>query len=882
MKSDRIDMIPQRELMLRNFTNNSLRWYYISIYLGLTLVFGSQYFTFKNVRDLSLNNESLNVTIGILNQTAQFGSVIKDFQSNMRGFLITKDEELLLDNYKRKIQLVEISDTLFNLVRKDSVQTTRVRELLAISADILSLAQDIVSVYRTEGQEKAFEMIREGTGKRLSYKLTTKIKEIDDYEKANLNERREQVSGTQQNSFLFIFITSLVGILLMILAIVLSKRDQRRRRLLQKEIKEKERLLTQYLEAIPDGVMVINPQMEVVLLNQSGRELLGVRSGKLNTLGEELGHLKMVDPTRYNISYKPEILPVTRGLEGEKLIGNKIDLIKNNTIYHLETNVQPIVGLDGEITSAITVFRDITERANYEATLEKARLLAEKSVQVKDIFLSNVSHEIRTPLNAIIGFTNLLMGEVTDAKSQEYVGYIQYAGKNLLELINDILDFSKIEAGQIYLEKTVVSMAEVVKSVSVIINQRAEEKGIAYACEMSDDLPEFVETDKLRLTQILLNVCGNAVKFTEKGGVTMRVEPTGPLVGGVQPIRFQVKDTGIGIEKDKIKDIFNRFVQATDSTTRIFGGTGLGLSIVKSLVQILDGSLNLESELGKGSTFTIDVPMKVVKDVVPENDLEVIDKSVSSIGSMRVLAAEDNVLNQKLLSAIFERMKIALTIVNNGQEAVDTLRNGEFDLVLMDIQMPVMDGYSAIKEIRSSISKTIPIITMTAHAMVGEKEECLSIGANSYISKPFKESELLTTMARLGNKENIELQSQKSTLLQTSNPMTDSLLNFDYLTEITGGDLELRDELISLFEHDSKVQLDNIANWSVLGDLEQLRLSIHKFRSSLFSVGLLPTANRYKELEASLKQGEWNPEANQRLAQLASESEKGLHLLKQL
>jgi signal transduction histidine kinase/CheY-like chemotaxis protein/HPt (histidine-containing phosphotransfer) domain-containing protein len=868
--------------MLRNFANNSLRWYYISIYLGLALVFGSQYFTFKNVRDLSLNNESLNVTIGILNQTAHFGLIIKDFQSNMRGYLITKDEELLLDNYNRKVQLVEISDTLFNLVRRDSLQTTRVRELLVISGDIVAFAQDIVAIYRTQGQEKAFEKIREGTGKRLNYELTTKIKEIDDYEKANLNERRELVSGTQQNSFLFIFITSLVGILLLILAIILSKRDRRRRLLLQKEIKEKERLLTQYLEAIPDGVMVINPQKEIVLLNQSGRELLNIRSGKLNTLDEELGHLKMVDPTRYNIRFTPQILPVTRGLEGEKLIGNKIDLIKNNTIYHLETNVQPIVGLDGEITSAITVFRDITERANYEATLEKARLLAEKSVHVKDIFLSNVSHEIRTPLNAIIGFTNLLMGEVRDAKSLEYVGYIQYAGKNLLELINDILDFSKIEAGQIYLEKTVVSMEEVVKSVSVIINQRAGEKAIAYECMMSEDLPEFVETDKLRLTQILLNVCGNAVKFTEKGGVTMLVEPTGPVVDGVQQIRFQVKDTGIGIEKDKINDVFNRFVQATDSTTRIFGGTGLGLSIVKSLVQIFEGTLNLESEIGKGSTFTMDFPMKVVNDAVLVDELDEIDKSVDSIATMRVLAAEDNVLNQKLLSAIFERMKIALTIVNNGQEAIDTLRTGDFDLVLMDIQMPVMDGYTAIKEIRRSISTTIPIITMTAHAMVGEKEECLSIGANSYISKPFKESELLTTMARLGNKENIEVQTPKTTLLKTTTEMPDGLLNFDYLTEITGGDLELRDELISLFENDSKTQLDNIANWSEKGDLEQLRLSIHKFRSSLFSVGLLPTANRYKELEASLKQGDWNPEANQKLVQLASESEKGLFLLKQL
>lgn len=872
--------------MPASLTKDSFRWYYASIYLGLALIFGSQYFTYKNVRDLSLNNERLNRTIGVLNQTANFGLVTKDFQSNMRGYLITEDKSLLADNYDKKIQLIGITDTLYTLVKNDSIQTRRVRELLSISSNIVAYTQDIVTLYRTAGQDSAFAKIQKGEGVALNNALTRKVDEIEDHENNNMNQRRELVARTQKNSVLFIIVTGVVGLFLTVLSIIFLNLDKRRQQLLQNEINEKERLVSQYLEAIPDGVMVINKESKIVFLNESGREILGLKTGIYDTLSDQMSQLTLLDPTRYHVRFKADTLPIYKGLDGEKLIGNKIDLVKNNKIYHLESNVQPVMGLEGEVTSAITVFRDITERANYEATLEKARVLAEKSVRVKDIFLSNVSHEIRTPLNAIIGFTNLLISEVTDPKSIEYVGYIQYAGKNLLELINDILDFSKIEAGQVHLEKTTISLKEVVESVSVIVKQKAVEKGITYQSHLTGDLPEFVEADKLRLTQILINVCGNAVKFTEKGSVTLTVAPISFIVNGTQTIRIEVIDTGVGIAKDKLNDVFNRFVQATESTTRVFGGTGLGLSIVKSLVGLFDGTLKLESEVGKGSTFIMDFPFKVMQEAAVQDEMEMIVDSSEKLKALKVLAAEDNTLNQKLLKAIFERLKIPLSIVNNGQEALDRLQAEEFDVVLMDIQMPVMDGYTAIQEIRKSISKTIPIITMTAHAMVGEKEECLSIGANAYISKPFKESELLYTIAHLGNKENWEPLAPSTTTNeltpQLQSSMSEPLVNLDYLTEITGGDAELRGELIQMFENDSQTQLQAIEDASATGDLDKLRQSIHKFRSSLFSVGMLSTANQYKELEALLKAGTWSSAMNDKLPLLRAESTAGLGELKLL
>ena len=865
--------------MQTSFKDKALRWSYISISIGLILIFASQYFAYKNVQDLSLHNQGVNVTIGILNQTANFGLSTKDAHSNLNEFVITGNEKLLADTYATKIKLLSMSDTLFNLVKDDKVQTARVRELLKISGDIVLNTQNVMNVYRNEGSEKAFAIIKQGQGIRLNKLLMDKIASIEQAENSHLNKQRALIQKTQRKTTLFITGTSIFGFFLTVFAVVSLLWNQKKQQELELEIRQKEQILAQYIEAIPDGVMVLNTKQEIVLLNQSGREILGL-NGKLETLSEQVKKLVLLDPHTYNIRFTADTLPVSRALEGEKSDGNKIDLIKNNALFHLETSVRPVVGLDGEITNAITVFRDITERANYEATLEKARTLAEKSVRVKDIFLSNVSHEIRTPLNAIIGFTSLLEEQVQDKKSEDYVSYIRIASRNLLELINDILDFSKIEAGQVILDKTNTSISELVDSVSVIIDQRANEKGISYEKTLSSELPEIIITDKLRITRILLNVCGNAIKFTERGSVKLHVEPISAVVDNLQTIRFTITDSGIGIPADKVDKIFERFVQASESTTRLFGGTGLGLSIVKSLVHILRGTIKVESQFGHGTTFILDFPFEVVTDFAPSDILDNFNTEPAPIGDIHVLAAEDNLLNQKLLEAIFERLSIDLTVVGNGQEAIDAIEKNNYDLVLMDIQMPVMDGYTAIKKIRSSISQTLPIITMTAHAMVGEKEECLSIGANSYISKPFREKELLQTISSLTGKQNVNYNETNSITHYNEESMSTNIVNITYLNEITGGDPELQQELISLFENELEVQSVMIHQAEGSGDNEKLRQVVHKFRSSLFSVGLLTTADKYKKIEGELKNNIRPVDLKEQLAALQNEAELGLSELK--
>ncbi|TDE10566.1 hybrid sensor histidine kinase/response regulator [Dyadobacter psychrotolerans] len=871
--------------MLSALISRKFRGPLLSICLGLLLIFGSQYFAYQSVKHLASHNSQLNTTTRILHQTASFGQCAKDIQLNMHGYLNTDSLDLLKDNYTKRVQLIEISDTLFNLMKGDQRQTDRVRQLLEVSSKIALFSHSVMSTYNRAGIDSARNMIRKGEGIRLNQLLMNKIREIDRYENLNLENRRHLVVDTEKSTTLFIIGTGLAGFLLTLAALAFLAGDQKKQIKMQNEINKKEGVLKQYVEAVPDGLMVINTNKEIVLLNQSGKEMLGLKKGQYDRLDSLMENVKLVHPDDPGFAFETNSLPISRALTGEKLPGNKLNLLIDKKVKNLETSVSPIYETDGTVSSAITVIRDITERVNYETMLENARIIAEQSLKVKDIFLSNVSHEIRTPLNAIIGFTNLLEGEVKDPRNLEYVSYIQLAGRNLLDLINDILDFSKIEAGHIQIEKTTTSLRELIDSVSVLISQRAREKGIQYDVVLSKELPQIIQTDQLRLTQILLNVCGNAVKFTEKGSVTLSVEPISDIEDEFQTIRFSISDTGIGIQEGKIDEIFERFVQASESTTRLFGGTGLGLSIVKSLVTLLGGTIKVTSLPGKGTTFIIEFPFKVMATDSYEKVDEFASASLTPLPKLHVLVAEDNLLNQKLLRAIFERLGLEFTIANNGLEAVHLLEESlAYDLIIMDLQMPIMDGYTAIKKIRKDISTTIPIITMTAHALIGEKEECLSIGANSYISKPFKQKELISTIWQVTGKDATSTAVDLKTAEIKAPATPSSILNMSYLDEITGGSVELRDELISMFEHESEIQLSVISKAEKERDAESLIQAVHKYRSSLFSVGLLSTADKYKVIEGNLKSKVWPPDIETLVPELEKEARSGLSeliLLKQ-
>jgi signal transduction histidine kinase/CheY-like chemotaxis protein/CHASE3 domain sensor protein len=849
----------------------------ISITSGMLLILVSLFFAYQSLEDLSTQNLWVSNNISVGNQSARFELVAKDIQSNVRGYVLTENEEILSDIQQSKQNLVTISDTLFQLLENDRAQKQRVIDMLAITSDIIGFTQAVVDSFRVHGRESASNLIRSGKGIFLFQKLSNKIDEIDAFANIELDSRRKQANETRQRAIFYIVFTGVTGFCITLLSLYFLMQDRRKQRALKLELFKKERLLNQYLEAIPDGIIVVNPQLKVTFINAAGRAMLSLKdTDETETLDKLLKAIALVKPGDAGERFTSDNLPVSQGLLGLRSTGNRIDIQRNNQPIKVETSVEPIYELDGHIVGAISVFRDVTERETHALNLKNARDLAEQSVKTRDIFLSNVSHEIRTPLNAILGFTNWLQQETLAETTREYVGYIQLASRNLLELINDLLDISKIEANQIVLDKAPTSIGELIESVGILIRQKAAEKGIMYQQDLADDLPRIILTDKLRLTQILLNICSNAVKFTERGYVRIQVKSLGAIRSDTQRIQFVIEDTGIGIASDRQEQIFDRFVQAAGTTASQFGGTGLGLSISRALVTLLGGTLRLTSVPGQGSVFTLEFDFVTLENMISTETLELPASTPEYLATLSILAAEDNILNQKLLHAIFNRVGARLTLVGNGLEAIETLKRETFDLIIMDVQMPIMDGYTAIRKIRNELQLSTPIITMTAHAMVGEKEEGTRIGANSYISKPFREKELFSEIIRVTQK------SPDPRVEGPSGALPAGLVDTAYLGDVTGGDRELRDELIELFAVDKGQQYAVIREALERGDYDGVRKAVHALRSSLISVALLASADHYKELEKALHSGAVPEHLAERLTELNLELEAGLLELRAL
>ncbi len=403
-----------------------------------------------------------------------------------------------------------------------------------------------------------------------------------------------------------------------------------------------------------------------------------------------------------------------------------------------------ILALLGCLASLITFWYLIDQGQRQRKlirTLDTSERQLKEASKIKEQFVANISHEIRTPMNAVLGFAGLLQKTTLDKNQHEYVKSIRSSAENLLTIINDILDLSRIESGMMHIESLPFNLRELLDSLATMMNVKAKNRGLYLRTEVEDSIPENLKGDAVRLTQILMNLLSNALKFTHEGGVSIKLESTDTKDKTIF-IQFIISDTGIGINPEKQKTIFDRFQQAQTETTRRYGGTGLGLSIVKQLVEIQNGSIMVESEPGKGSIFTFVLPFQIADEeemasAVPATVLV----AQPLLQKIKILVVEDNLMNQKLIHHLMEQWHIDFDIVPNGAAAVESLRQkaNEYNMVLMDIQMPEMDGYTATEKIRYDLNLSIPIIAMTAHALAGEKEKCLGAGMDDYISKPLNE-----------------------------------------------------------------------------------------------------------------------------------------------
>ncbi len=505
--------------------------------------------------------------------------------------------------------------------------------------------------------------------------------------------------------------------------------------------------------------------------------------------------------------------------EGKEVVSPHFRLRrKDGTYVWIEAHSNPIMNDKGEVVKIQTLNRDITERKLAEIAMREAKEKAEEATKTKSQFLSNMSHEIRTPMNAVIGLTTILLENDPREDQTEQLKLLKFSGENLLTIINDILDFSKIEAGKLTLETITFNLYDRLVSMQQLHQRKAKEKGIDLVLNFNEAVPVKVKGDPVRITQVITNLVSNAIKFTSKGYVEVSVAAQ-LIAPRLHQLFFTIKDTGIGIAQEKLEQIFESFSQASSDTTRKFGGTGLGLAISRNLVTLMKGDISLESTPGYGSTFRFSITLEEgEKEALEEEEMI---PAMQSRTDARILLVEDNSVNQVVAKNFLNKWGLEVDVAQNGLEALRLIESKAYDIVLMDLQMPEMDGFTAAKEIRSkeeSYFKNIPIIALTAEAMVEIKQKAFDFGMNDYISKPFDPEELRNKIIKY--------------LLRTpsANQQQDLLSGFHLFTQ---GDDAFKKELALLITDNIKELQQVVGALSEHTDTLLFSQAIHKMKTVL-------------------------------------------------
>ena len=590
-----------------------------------------------------------------------------------------------------------------------------------------------------------------------------------------------------------------------------------------------------------NSVVIADKDGNIEWVNEGFTRITGFKPEEvIGTSGEVLRQGQETELKKFREYYNNSIKA------GQKIFSHSYDtknFTKDGVEFWAHTVLSPILDENGELVSIIGIDLDITERVRAEEELIKAKENAEHLAAAKEQFLANMSHEIRTPMNAVISLTNILLKTPLRQDQKDYLGAIKTSGDLLLVIINDILDIAKIEAGKMRLEKTDFNLSHLISSLIDILEPKAQEKEIKLTAARDENIQDILVGDTARLNQILMNLVGNAIKFTNAGEVRIVTKLLKEDAENVE-IEFSVIDTGIGIPEEKLSSIFESFTQVGSENSRKFGGTGLGLSIAKRLVELQGGTLFVKSKPNEGSTFGFTLTYK--KSTVKELDKQPLPEiSIDpALKDLKILLVEDNRINQFVAKSAMAEWNYKIDVAENGKIAIEKLKSGSYDLILMDIQMPEMDGYDTTRIIRKDLKekvKDIPIIAMTAYASDKVAEKCFACGMNDYISKPIDPG-VLYAKIETQLKFKLHLERNDGGKAETKSAAAPNavrpLLNLDHLKKNLKGNNELILEMIDIFVKEMPVALQNMKDDFKNREWKALGKEAHKMKSSVIYFGI--------------------------------------------
>lgn len=550
--------------------------------------------------------------------------------------------------------------------------------------------------------------------------------------------------------------------------------------------------------------------------------------------------------------------------------------------HHFEVNYIPVQDANRTTTEIMGVALDVTSFKKNEAELMSHLEIAEATSRIKEQFLANMSHEIRTPIHGIISLVQFILKTSLNTDQVNYLNLIRKSADTLLVIVNDILDLSKLEADKMTFEEVDFNLRDTIQSAVAAFIPKTIEKGIVLKTEIPDNLPEYINGDPVRLIQIINNILGNAVKFTDKGFVSIGLNIQ-EQNQEFMLLEFQVRDTGIGIPPHKIGGIFDNFSQAGSDITRKYGGTGLGLSITRRLIEKQNGMIHVDSLPDAGSTFTFRIPYRFAKN----NSVTEMQNNNSGLAlpsDLRLLVAEDNDINRFIMSKMLRDWGIQPDFATTGSEAVEMASRKEYDIILMDVEMPGMNGYKATEMIRNEFTtamRNVPIVAMTGHAMQGERQKCMEAGMNDYLSKPFQPEDLQEMILKHTQKDKTVQDPVLHTLeAKEADTVSDRVTDLKFLREISDGNEQFFREFIEMFLTNTPSALNDLTTSYRDKDWEKLRQTAHKIKPSFNYVGLKEIHTLAARVEESAKNFSESKETEQMISRILEVTQIALTELK--